>query len=179
MMLTITEALAELKTLKARVEKKQEFILANAVRPGLLVDPMAKEGGQEDAVKQAQQSLKDMLTRIETIRISILKRNLETSLEVCGETKTVQAWLTWCRDILPLVKDHTKRLLDTLRKSRTPQGWQGMSQGNHEEMQKFLAAVVTNISELEVSKAWERIVEIEGTLDGKLSLHNATQTIEI
>lgn len=178
-MMTITEALAELKTLKARVEKKQQFVLENVVRPGVMVDPMAKEGGQEPAVREARQSIKDLLRRIEALRLGIMRKNLDTELEILGERRSIQGWLTWRRDIRPILESFTKQLVDRVRTARTPAVWKGIQMQSHEEIQKFLAAVVVNVSELEVQKDWERLAEILGTLDGKLSLHNATQTIEV
>lgn len=178
-MMTITEALAELKTLKARVEKKQQFVLENVVRPGVMVDPMAKEGGQEARVTQERQAVRDILKRMEAIRLSIMRKNLETELEVLGEKRSVQGWLTWRRDIQPLVVSFTKAIADRVRQARQPGMWKQVNFQSNEDLQKFLAAVVVNVSELEVQKDWERMEEIMGTLDGKLSLHNATNMIEV
>lgn len=44
-MLTITEGLAEIKTLKARIEKKRQGIGPYIVRPAQMRDPMEKDGG--------------------------------------------------------------------------------------------------------------------------------------
>lgn len=178
-MMTITEALAELKTLKARVEKKQQFVIENCVRPGMIVDPMAKEGGQESRVTQERQAIRDLLKRIEAVRLAIMQKNLATELEVLGEKRSVQGWLTWRRDIAPVIQTFTKGLADRVRTARTPQAWKGINMTNHEELQKWLSAVIVNVSELEVQKDWERLAEVLGTLDGKLSLHNATNTIDV
>lgn len=45
MALTITEALAEIKTVGKRVEKKREFIKAFLARQDGVKDPLEKDGG--------------------------------------------------------------------------------------------------------------------------------------
>ena len=44
-MITITEALAEVKTIEKRVTKKQDFVASHVLRQEMIKDPLAEQGG--------------------------------------------------------------------------------------------------------------------------------------
>lgn len=48
--MTITEGLAEIKTIGKRIEKKRTFVLNYVARQNMFVDVLAKEGGSEAAI---------------------------------------------------------------------------------------------------------------------------------
>ena len=82
-MITITEGLAELKTIVKRVEKKKEFILAHGCRMEIVKDPFAKEGSSAPAeIAKAMQSINDLCDRIVSIRDAIACANQETELTI-------------------------------------------------------------------------------------------------
>lgn len=77
MKLTITEALAEVKTIKARVTKKQEGIMRYFARDARLKDPLLAEGGSSIWIERERQAIKDLLARMVTIRTAIQRKNCE------------------------------------------------------------------------------------------------------
>ncbi len=109
---TITEALAELKTIQKRITKKREFIDNNLARQDFVRDPHLGDGGTEKLNEEAFQSISDMEERTIRIRSAILKSNLETFIKVGGffTGRSVQDWLTWRREIL----DRQRKFFDGL-----------------------------------------------------------------
>ena len=55
MPITITEALAEIKTVGKRVEKKREFIKSFLARQDGIKDPLEKDGGSYQAIARERQ----------------------------------------------------------------------------------------------------------------------------
>src|SRR6266851_1458935 len=95
--MTITEALAEIKTIGKRLEKKKQAVLANIGRDSRLKDPL------EDSVKyvaQERQAIEDLEKRIVAIRTAIQKKNLETPCTVGENTFMVQEWLNLRKEVL-------------------------------------------------------------------------------
>ena len=60
MSITITEALAELKTVSARLDKKREFVLRHIIRESKLCDPLEKNGGSKTVIARDLQSIGDL-----------------------------------------------------------------------------------------------------------------------
>lgn len=170
---TITEALAELKTLDKRLQSKGVFIAENSCRPKALADALEKDGGSPKLVAEALQSYRDLLKGREEIRLAIMRSNIDKTLMVEGEIRTVFSWLTWRREVAP----HEKALLVNaqkfIREVRTKTAaWQKDQAG-------IDINIITHMSEKELSDRQEKIEKMLGDLDGKLSLFNATTTIEI
>lgn len=72
--LTLTEALAELKTIDKRIVTKQNNILTYAARQDLIKDPLEKDGGSVKFVKEEKQGMNDLETRKVAIRRAIAKQ---------------------------------------------------------------------------------------------------------
>ena len=91
--LTITEALAEIKTIGARAQKKRDGVAKYIVRDSRIRDPFAAEGGSEQWIRQERQGLKDLAKRHILIRTEIQKANLRTpmSVQIRSLADTVQA----------------------------------------------------------------------------------------
>ena len=175
--ITITEALAELKTISKRLASKRQFIVQNSVRHGVLRDPFEKGGStQAEQIGRERQAHNDLMARWVSIRDGIAKANAETRLVVEGVNRTVAEWLIWRREFA----DDEHRLLAQM---------QGAAQQIRKEIaDKFGAAegqsdermqAVVNFDEAAVSEEAERIESILGRLDGALSLHNARTSIEV
>jgi hypothetical protein len=184
--ITITEALQEIKTLVARIQKKRESIKPYLMRDSRVKDPFEKDGGLEKFIREERQSVGDLEMRIVSIRTQIQASNLGASLTIGEHTRSVAEWLTWRREIS---KGQKEFLQDMWR----------LIQGNRQQVQQKGGRVVANVAasaaitldqstppeilvnidEQGLLKEIESMEETLGTLDGRLSLFNATTTIEV
>lgn len=176
---TITEALAETKTLVARIDKKRASIVTHLIRDARLKDPFEADGGSQEWVKRESQAIGDLNDRLVNIRCAIQKKNQETSVTVQGKTYTVAQWLTWRKEVAPGEKSFLGNIAqaiarakkepvvtrDNLRLTDKPTGAEG--------------EVSINVSEKELAESIEEYEHILGDLDGKLSLINATTVISL
>jgi hypothetical protein len=179
MRLTITEALADIKTSLARIDKKQKSILGYLGRDSRLRDPLEKEGGSAEFIKRERQSILDLQDKIVRVRSAIQKINLETTLTIEGETRTLAAWLNWRREIAGLQQTFLSQMssnIHTLRQQATRQGATVRESG---ETSAAPQDFIINMSESALATENERMTTILGQLDGKLSLLNATTLIEV
>lgn len=178
-MITITEGLAEIKTIFKRIEKKREFILANVARQEMIKDPLAKDGGSEAAIAREVQSVGDLLERVIKIRAEINKANQANAISIGGETRTIADWLTWKREI----STPARTLWDSINSQVANVKQQAQQRGV--KMVSATAAVerpedvVLHVNVQDVAKRRESIEEVLGILDGQLSLKNATITIDV
>jgi len=181
---TITEALAELKTIKARISKKEIFILSFLVRQDLVRDPHEKDGGSASLIARERQSINDLQKRFINLRSAIQRSNLEKSLTLRDSqgrerTDSVANWLIWRRDLLDEERSrHTqwqKRIMDA-RQQVQQKGGQLLDRGSE---QPKATDFVVNMGERELADSIESIEEYAGQLDGKLSLVNATTTLNV
>lgn len=170
--MTITEALAELKTLQKRIDKKRLFVRSNLARTSAMRDPLEKEGGSETIIKREIQAAGDLCDHYVEVRRAINAANAATSLTVCGVTKTVAEWLIWKREIASGQGSFLTAITADIANARK----------NVEEMNRGATNptdVVIHVAEDRHERAREVHEEIIGTLDGLLSLHNATVTVEV
>ena len=177
MPITITEALADIKTTAKRIEKKREFIVGFLARPDGVKDPLEKDGGSPEAIKREEQAIGDLESRIVALRRGIGLANDRTTVEVVGVSRTISDWLTWRRDVAPKRKEFLVRVrtvIQNLRSQATKQGFATLQPGQTATQPNDM---VVNVSENDLGKEIERIEQILGDLDGKLSLHNATVMI--
>lgn len=175
--MTITEALAEIKTLGKRIEKKREFIRANAARQEMLKDPLASEGGSKAAVTAALQAVEDLESNVVKIRTAIARANLNTHIMVAGVTGTVSEWLSWRRDVAPARQQFLRMAaqgIEQIRREAAQKGFAIAKEGEQARPQD----IVVSLDEAKLHAAVEELETILGTLDGQLSLKNATTTIE-
>lgn len=176
--MTITEALAEIKTLQKRIAKKQEFVKGFLYRQDGVKDPLDKDGGSFQALKRERQAIADLQTNIVNIRVAILKANMETGITVGKQSRTIEEWLVWRRDVAPTVKQFLADMQGSFRSLRQTASKQGLQvvapSGVPGQPQDF----VVNINEQELAAESEDIETILGTLDGQLSLKNATVMID-
>jgi len=185
MSITITEALAEIKTIGKRLEKKRAAILSNLGRDSRFVDPL--DGGSVDYVKKERQAIQDLEKRIVAIRTAIQKSNLSTPTTVGDVTQTVAEWLTFRREVSTGRQQFLSLLNNTIRGIRdkvTKEGGRVNSVGMNataivEATAKPTPEVLIYVNEKELLDEQEQLEKTLGDLDGKLSLLNATTLIEV
>lgn len=176
--MTITEGLAELKTLAKRVEKKREFVMQHAFRTEAIKDPLESDGGSKVAITQARQAIHDLNERRISIRQAIAESNARTEATVLGDSRSVAKWLIWRREhadqdgafITGLV-----RATADIRKKAMEKGSALVEVGGSAQRND----IVVHFSESDAAKERERHEELLGTLDGVLSLLNATTFIDV
>jgi hypothetical protein len=168
--MTITEALAELKTIAKRLEKKREFVYSHLVYHASMKDPLTKDGGAATVLERERQGVADLEVRVVAIRTAIQRANLATMITVEGETKTIAEWLAWRKDVMPERKRFIGTMFNTIQQRRK------------EFTQKAAATpedIVVNVDERALADAGEQLETIVATLDGQLSLKNATTTVTV
>jgi len=175
---TITEALAELKTLEKKVTKKREFVGGYLYRQEALKDPFAKEGGSFKTVAETRQAIGDLERRHVAIRLAIQKSNEGTVLAVNGTSQSISEWLIWRREVAPGTQAFLKKLSSTIANVRKEAREKGMDV-IHEEQARQPTDIIINIDEKELIEEQETLEETLGVLDGLLSLNNATNHVEV
>lgn len=175
--MTITEALAEIKTVAKRIASKREFIETYQVRLDSLKDPLEKDGGSAKAVAEAEQAIGDLEDRIVFLRSSIQKANDSTTITVEGVEKSISDWLIWRREVAPSRERFLSNLANKLHNARLAVQGKSYQWGNDKSATEKAADVVVNIDEAKLSADKERMKNILGQLDGQLSLKNATVMI--
>lgn len=176
--MTITEALAELKTIAKRVEKKRETIGAYLMRQEAFKDPLEKDGGSAVMIQRERQAITDLGARHVAIRMAIQRANQVTPITVEGETKMLAEWLTWRKEIAPSLQSHIRTLraaIDNVRKQALQKGAAVLNAGAEAKP----ADVLVNIDEAALATEAERVEAILGGLDGQLSLKNATVLLDV
>lgn len=176
--LTITEALAELKTLQKRIEKKRQAVAPYLLRQTIVVDPhVSIEGGSREYVRRERQAIADLARRVVSIRVAIQRKNHETPVTVGGETRTLAEWLAWRRETAEGELKFLQAIYGAIVKTRDDIVKKGGAVG--EDVKIDQRNVVVNLDEAELLTEIEHGETVRGTLDGQLSLKNATITIEI
>lgn len=179
MPLTITEALAEVKTIGKRIAKKREFIGGYLVRQEKLKDPLASEGGSAAAIAREQQAVDDLESRIITIRRAIADANARTEITLHGVTRTISDWLTWRREVAPERQEFNKKARLTLASLRQEAQRKGVALRGSEVEVTDPNDLIVNVPEKALADEAEQLERILGDLDGQLSLKNATTMVEV
>lgn len=175
--ITITEALAEIKTIQKRLEKKRAFIDGFLFRQDGIKDPLEKDGGSFQVVARERQAIADLEARIVAIRRGIQSANETTPVIINGVTRSVAEWLVWRRDVAPGAKqflEHMRTKLGGLRNQAQKSGSAVVAAGSQAEK---ATDYIVNINEQELAAEIERLEDTLGQLDGQLSLKNATVPI--
>lgn len=175
--ITITEALAELKTIGKRLEKKKQFVLDYLMRPEHVRDPLQNDGGSASSVARERQSITDLEERIVSIRRAIQIANEQNVITV-GRSRSIADWLVWRREIAPLHNQFMAQLRQKIDVQRNEIMRRGAGLASTTDAAKP-GDVIVNISEQELAKEIEDIEYVLGTLDGQLSLRNATILVDI
>lgn len=175
--LTITEALADIKTINARLATHWDFVSNRLARPAQVKDPLEKDGTTTDAaVRQHRQAARDLRTRIVKLRSAIAQVNQAELLTIDGLTRSIADWIVWRREVAPGAKNELNQLsksIDQLRAQARSKG------GNLKDQSNEPADIILHISETELVQEREHLEKVLGTLDGLLSLKNATTFVEV
>ena len=174
---TITEALAEIKTIGKRIEKKRAGIMPFLARQDGVKDPHDKDGGSTQFIENERQSIADLSKRVIALRRGIQRANDVTEITVGELTMTISDWLTWRREVAPGQKAFLGQLAAQVagaRQQAQKMGAQVAAAGAATQPQDF----IININEKELAAQIDTLEEILGTLDGQLSLKNATVMID-
>ena len=174
--MTITEALAEIKTIEKRLQSKREFVLTYLMRFETMKDPLEKDGGSVKAVKAEQQAISDLENRIVELRRLIQKANEDTKLTIEGEERSIADWLVWRREVAPGQEQFLYGLRSRLTQARQQVSRQQPTYGRDNVPEKPLDIVVS-VNESDLAKSTEKVKSILGQLDGLLSLKNATVVV--
>jgi hypothetical protein len=176
--ISITEALQEIKTIDARVQKKKEFVFNYLYRQNNQRDPHEKDGGSATLIAQELQAIGDLLERKIAIRTPINEANAKNVIVVGGKTRSISDWLIWRRDVAPTwraVLNETAARLQSMRQEVTRKGLNVTQTAPSEVTMDF----VVNVNEAELAKKIEALEETLSTLDGQFSLKNATIQVEV
>lgn len=176
--LTITEALAELKTLRKRIEKKRDSLAPYIARLDRLKDPLEAEGGSVAFISSERQSIRDLAERMVAIRVGIQSANQRETATVGAVTRTIAEWLAWRRDVEGLLRSVMDGLTSSLNQLRNEARQKGLAikqEGDASTPNDIIVA----LKETELVKEREAHETMLGTLDGVLSLKNATTFIEL
>jgi hypothetical protein len=176
MKMSITEALADIKTITERVTKKQNATMPYLARDARIVDPFEKDGGSAEHVKRERQAIDDLQLRYQRIRIAIQKANLATVLAVEGREMTVAEWLVWRKEIASSAGSFQQQMFQAVQRGRE----EIKRRAQDPAAEKIAPAVmVVNLDEKALLEEIDTHTKILGVLDGKLSLVNATTSIDI
>lgn len=177
--LTITEALAEIKTIGKRLESKRQFVQQYLARQDAVRDPLQSQGGSVAALRAERQGISDLQARLVALRAAIQSGNVSTSVTLGINTRSIQDWLTWRREVAP----GEKQFLNAVRASLASLRQQAMNKGvairGAAEQTSAPTDVIVNIDERSLASEIEDLETTLGALDGQLSLKNATTFITI
>lgn len=176
MNMTITEALAELKTIDKRILSKRSFIESYLYRIDSLRDPHEKDGGSAQLITNELQAVRDLEDRAIGLRSGIQTANETNKITLEGDERTISDWLVWRREVAPRRERFLSSLASKLFTARDTMKRGGVNWGNNTPSEKP-ADLIVNINEQELNKEREKISKILGDLDGQLSLKNATVMI--
>lgn len=174
---TITEALAELKTIDKRIDKKTAFISQHAMRESKVRDPLEKDGGSSKLLAEEMQAITDLELRKVTIRTAIQAKNLLTQLTLDGKGMSLAEWLHWRREVAAKRKGYIDGFRQGIISNRSKAAQRELKLSATETADA--GYVIVHLDELALAKESEHLETILGELDGKLSLLNATTVLEI
>lgn len=174
--MTITEALAEIKLIDNKIEKKQEFVYGNLFRAKHLPDPL---GDTTAKVVAEVQATVDLRKRRVKIRKAIAQANLTTEITIGNITRTIFEWLTWKREVVQnelgfirAIHTKTKAAIDAVTKAPKFYKDEATQENKILEIIPSLDYSLFVTAEQETQEALDK-------LDGLLSLKNATVMIEV
>jgi len=174
--MTITEGLQEIKTLMKRIEKKREFVKGYLWRMNQIRDPHEAHGGSQEVVRKERQAIKDLEDNIVDLRRRIAEANAKTQVTVSGITKTIADWIIWRREIASPRKRFLEAMYSRIQSAREQATQKGIQIVNS-ELQAGGGDLIINVNEKDLAFEIEKTEDILSTLDGQLSMKNATISI--
>lgn len=180
--ITITEALAEIKTIGKRIQKKREFINGFIARRDGIRDTLEKDGGSAVVIASERQAIGDLENRIIALRRGIQNANDATSVTINGVSRTISEWLTWRRDVAPGRAGWLNQMrahINSVRETAKREGASMVSATASLSGESKPTDIVVNIDERQLGAEIEALEDTLGQLDGQLSLKNATVTVDV
>jgi hypothetical protein len=178
--MTITEALAELKTINKRLHTKRQNTLQYVARDVRVKDPLEREGGSVEFLRRERQAITDLERRIVQIRTAIQQSNLFTRTTVATRDLSIAEWLTWRREVSVASREYLNLLQVNIKNMRDKLQREGRQLiASSAESEGKPGDVVVHLEEKTLLEEQEQFDTILGELDGRLSLLNATTTIEV
>jgi len=177
--ITITEGLAELKTINKRIQKKEQYIQQYLIRQEKLKDPLEKDGGSHEVIRRERQALDDLRERTVKLRTAIRGASEMNKIAVCGINRSIADWLTWRREVAQGAGQFLDLLRGTIATVRKQAAEKQLQVRQATETGAEPDDVIINISESGLAGEIEKHEEILGTLDGQLSLKDATTFITV
>lgn len=177
---TITEALAELKVIQKRITSKAEFIQRHLLRRDEMRDPLERQGGSPLSIDRERQAITDLYEQQIAIRRAIAEVNAREQVSVDGQTRTIADWLVWKREVAESQERLLKimvQLIDTQRRDAQRRDQRVVGAAVAMAGDSKPGDVIVNLDEQQLQTAIEQMDTIRGTLDGLLSLKNATLTV--
>lgn len=177
-MITISEALAEVKTLGKRLATNAEFIAAHIARDERVRDPLANDGGSPHVLASRAQANTDLRERLIAIRRAIARANATVTVTIEGQTRTIGDWLTWRREVVPGLKaelEARQRKVQDVRRQTQSAG----RQVARDATAPAPGDVIVHVNEVALAEELDRLERTLGTLDGQLSVKNATTALEL
>lgn len=168
--MTITEAMAELKLIDKKIQKKSDFILSNISSSDIVPDSL--EGKGKERIKSEFKSISDLNKEYINIKKAINIANSENNVTINNNTMTIQEWLNWKAYVYEREISLLNNTISLLNKKTEPRAYKD-EDGNS----KF-EVITYNVDDEYISKEIETIMDSYERLDGQLSLKNATIVIE-
>lgn len=177
---TIAEALATTKLIPKRVQKKLDGIRNFLLRERAFSDPLAEdEGGSRAFVARQRQSVLGLVDDLVKVRTSVLSKSLSTDLTIEGVTRTVQGWIIWRREAVPII-NQLHGLLDSARSSAQLQANKGGGRRvTEDEASGERSDIIVNFDQVQLQKDIEHLELVLSTLDAHLSRINATTELTV
>jgi hypothetical protein len=175
--MTITEALAEVKLIEKKVEKKVAHVQANLVRYEHITDPYQKEGGSQEVMRRELQAIADLDKRLVGIRGAIANANISNTLTIGEHARSIYDWITWKREIAEKRNKMYGDLSTTLKRFLDKEAAQPTVYKT-DDAKVHLAKIILNVDYAATQEKYEKDGSLLETLDGKLSLKNATTLVE-
>lgn len=183
--ITITEALQEIKTIGKRLEKKRNACITYLARDSRVRDPLEKDGGSEKFITTERQAIGDLENRVISIRTAIQSSNLNSKVTVGDTTRSVAEWLTWRREVSANQVNFLRSVVQGISNLRNEVQKKGgkvvtpASAGSEVLSPNDPPQLIVHMDEKGLVDQQEQLEQVLGDLDGKLSLFNATTTIEV
>lgn len=173
---TITEALAEIKTIDKRIAAKRDYVTVYLARQEGIKDPLAKEGGSAKVIERELQAIHDLGERKVELRRAINAANVTTTITI-GATRSIADWITWRRDVVPEYGKSLEHMRNRIKTAREAAMRAGQTVVAKEADAARPQDVVVNLDEAWLAREIEDLTDTLGQLDGQLSLKNATTAL--
>jgi hypothetical protein len=175
--LTIAEALAEVQTIRRRIDQKQQLVAAYLLREPQYRDPLRAEGGSETVLARELASVRALHERTVLLRRLIQQAYERTTVTFGDQTRSLADWQTWRREVSARRAGFLKALATRIRRARLQAARHARNPVT--EPGGKAVDVVVHVNEQDMSRQAEELTEVLGHLNGQMALKNATLTIDV